>query len=176
MSLYVVPAQRRHVRMLGPHLRAADATECHLLARTDPTDALMQSFEVSTEAFTAMIGNTPVGMFGHVEQRDGNGVIWLLGSERLTADLRDFLSASSEWWERITSRYNKCFNVVSEQNTLHLRWLKWMGCELSGPQFIGEVPMRAFTYVYSSGRCSRPLRCFSRGGNRPAGSSSQSGQ
>jgi hypothetical protein len=172
MSLYVVPATQRHARVLGPHLRAADAYECRVLAGLEPADALLLSIVVSTEAFTAKIGNVPVGMFGHRDCGNGIGMIWLVGSERMTADLRDFLSASSEWWERVTSRYEVCANRVTEANTLHRRWLGWMGCKF-GPVYQAGSPLtptRNFTFVRRI--LSRPGDRVNRGdhsSNRPAG-------
>ena len=179
MSLYVVPVTARHARQLGPHLREADAIECQTLTGLDSTSALLKAIEVSTEVFTAMSGSTPVGMFGHRDMGDGVGVIWMLGSPKMTADLRDFLGASSEWWERITSRYDVCVNRVWEGNRLHASWLAWMGCRFADvTQLEGDPPrpFRNFHYVRTSNDLTGALRRGRCRDNRGDSSGGESGQ
>ena len=67
-------------------------------------------------------------MFGvspHFEE--GIGFIWLLGTDEIKDISWQFLRESREWLEKISSPYKMVCNMVHEENTVHIKWLKFLG-------------------------------------------------
>jgi hypothetical protein len=109
---------------LAPRLRKADLMEIEAASGADPVDALRESAEKSVPSCT-IIGNdgTIAGMFGCVP----DGTVWLLGSDALIQNplRRQFLKECRRYVDALP--YPLLHNVIDERNTVHIRWLKWMG-------------------------------------------------
>ncbi len=60
---------------------------------------------------------------------DLTGAVWLLGSDALTQPplRRQFLVEGTVYLDTLHRFRPLLWNVVDERNTLHVRWLKWMG-------------------------------------------------
>jgi hypothetical protein len=80
-----------------------------------------------------IIGNNGfvAGMFGVVPQADGSGVVWLLGSDELVAPplSRQFLRECKQHLAVMERAYTQLWNHIDERNTVHRRWLEWLGFE-----------------------------------------------
>jgi hypothetical protein len=140
-------------------LRAEDLRECAIMHRATPLQLLLSSIESNPDnTFAVRIGPVCVGMFGHTAHGE-DGMVWMVGADALTSNRRRFMRAVKEWWPRVTQQYRMVFNFVSEENTLHRKWLTHMGCQFSPPIVSsGRDPglMRYFSYV--SPTRSRPVR------------------
>ena len=116
------------VQDLEGRLRHADLVglEAH---RVQASAALRVGLEASDRCYAiehrgqciAMFGVTPI--FGE----PGIGNVWLLGSDEIADISTQFLRQSHEWLSRIAENYEALTNVVHEDNTLHHRWLKFLG-------------------------------------------------
>lgn len=118
------------VHDLAPHLRQADRDELEACGIA-PFDALHAGLQ-SEPCMTILHRGQPAVMFGvmrgpafwHLER----GAVWLLGSDAIdTSFALPFLRYSRAWLERIAEKYDLLYNVVDERNTVHIRWLKWLG-------------------------------------------------
>ena len=126
---------------LGPRLRKADKAEIYALAGIEPTLGLQISMECSDKCYTVrdLHSDTPFSMFGTCPN-EGDEVtkaaVWFLGSDDLFKKNKvSFLRNSAFWVEKLFSDYNILHNLVDARNTLHIRWLKWLGFT-----FIADVP------------------------------------
>lgn len=63
----------------------------------------------------------------------GIGAPWLLGTDAVEKHQRQFLRRSLEWRSELLKRYLILRNFVHAENKVSIRWLKWLGFELSDP-------------------------------------------
>lgn len=136
MSLRARRARNADAFYLSTRLRQADLDELQANTGGDPLATLMVGRDISDPAYTIIddIG-LPVAMFGVVPTNvDRQGVMWLLGTDELRKHSRDFLRQSRPWIERLHKKYTLLYNVIDKRNKVHLRWLKFLGCN-----FVGEV-------------------------------------
>ena len=91
--------------------------------------ALGMGFMFSQPCLTIEHEGKPIGMFGvtPVDGVDEVGQVWLLGSDEINNIRVQFLKESKRWLEEISKDYEMLCNVVHEGNTLHHRWLKFLG-------------------------------------------------
>lgn len=143
--LYVVPTTFQHVLRVGRNLRAADALEASARGHPPLTCAYL-SWSASLlcgECLTVLCDGIPCGLFGH----DGQS-IWLIGTDLLTLNALEFLRASPEFIHRLLCQLGgTAFNWVDTRNTVHIRWLEWLGASFHEvePLGINGEPFQRFT-------------------------------
>jgi hypothetical protein len=119
---------------LAPRLRQADLDELKAATSEQPIDILRTGAFYSRPAVT-IIGNNGyvAGMFGVVPQRDGSGVVWMLGSDEITKPplSRQFIRECRTFVKVLERGYTELHNVIDERNTVHRRWLEWIGFEFT---------------------------------------------
>lgn len=123
---------------IAKDMRDADRDEVAAAVGMPPDQALLQGYVSSTECYTIyeINGGTPVGMFGFTEiDPKLSACVWMLGSNRLLNNQWTLLRRSKEWVNRIQSRYPLLFNVIDRRNSLHIRWVEWLGFK-----FIRVIP------------------------------------
>ena len=113
---------------LAPRLREADQVELDAHNVTAEL-ALGMGFTFSKPCLTIEHEGKPIGMFGvtPVDGVDEVGQVWLLGSDEINDIRVQFLRESKRWLTEISKDYEMLCNVVHEGNTLHHRWLKFLG-------------------------------------------------
>jgi hypothetical protein len=114
--------------MLDDGLRPADLLEIEQAGYT-PRRSLEQGFRCSLPCLSVEVEDRCCGMFGVVSdgryERAGN--IWFLGTPRIEKVKVQFLRESEKWLEEITRNYRSVSNYIHQDNTLHIKWLKWLG-------------------------------------------------
>lgn len=113
---------------LATRLRKADQVELDAHNVTAEL-ALGMGFTFSQPCLTIEHDDKPIGMFGvtPVDGADEVGQVWLLGSDEINDIRYQFLRESKRWLKEISNDYEMLCNVVHEGNTLHHRWLKFLG-------------------------------------------------
>jgi len=111
---------------LSDHLRLADRKELEAHG-VPPLPALTMGFQSSLPCYTIEHGGTPIAMFGVAPRDEDIGFIWLLGTDEISTISRQFLRESRDWLEKISSPYKMVCNMVHEENTVHIKWLKFLG-------------------------------------------------
>lgn len=119
--------------ILEDGLRAADMIELESLGVT-PRDSLERGFDASAPAMTVLVNGRPAGMFGVAPDPrfPEAGIIWFLGTDRLTEVSWQFLRESHAWLSFLTGKYQVLANAVHQDNELHIKWLKWLGFSFLG--------------------------------------------
>lgn len=124
---------------IGMRLREADLREMQAVqgAHVDPVEALRYGIEVSYFPFVATLDDAPVCVFGAVpEPHDPRfGCVWMMGTDAITTHPKTFLRHSKEYLEKVAEPFDLLWNCVDKRNTVHIRWLKWMGFT-----FLREIP------------------------------------
>lgn len=130
MKPYVREYQEGDAEALAPILRQADLQELQASSPLPPYAVLRQSAEESLPACTVIGASGRVAaLFGAVPSLAPSGIIWLLGSDELTKGTtsRAFLRQSRTFLRVLHEQYPLLYNYIDERNTVHIRWLKWMG-------------------------------------------------
>lgn len=116
---------------LAPRLRKADLQEIAACSGRDPVEVLQEGAALSAPSCT-VIGNSGfvAAMFG-VHPEGDFGRVWLLGSDELCAPplSRQFIRECRDFLAVMERPYNKTGNFIDQRNTVHIRWLKWLGYE-----------------------------------------------
>ena len=83
---------------------------------------------------------------GTVDILSGTGAPWLLGSNAIERHYRHFLRGSLFWVGKMRAEYRLLRNVVAADNAISVRWLEWLGFDLSEPVPYGyeRRPFRVF--------------------------------
>lgn len=141
---------------LSLRLRQADLREIEAATGQDPVDALREGAEQSVPSCTIIDHTGAIaGMFGATP----TGRVWLLGSDALIQNplRRQFLRECRRYVDALP--YPLLHNVIDERNTVHVRWLKWMGFTFIrrlpyGPQ---HLPFLEFVRIQPHVCAIRPI-------------------
>lgn len=129
---------------IAEHMREADRFELSAHGR-EPLEALEDGMNDSQFSLTVLREDRPVLMFGVAPGIEpGHGIIWLLSTDELLDMKKSFLRHSKEWLETLGLGYSYLSNVVDARNTVHVRWLKWMGMEFLGTISVNGHPFISF--------------------------------
>ena len=119
-------------------LRKADRQELSALSDRDPVEVLREGGMISRLCVT-IIGNSGLGagMCGVVDEGNGVGKIWMLGTAELVSRpmQKQFLRESKLYLRGLERIYRLIHNTIDERNTVHIRWLRFMGFT-----FIQRIP------------------------------------
>lgn len=115
---------------LASHLRTEDLIEIRSAHKDRPPyKSLVDGIVISSpDCWTIEANNGDIiGIFGVARVSETVGSVWLLGSGRIKSIQREFLRHSRFWMDMIQEKYPLLGNVVYAENTIHIRWLKWLG-------------------------------------------------
>lgn len=126
---YVRAFREGDAECLAPKLRDADNDELRAGTGLSPLAALQAGADHSMICCT-IIDNTyhVAGMFGIVHEGDF-GRIWMLGSDALARPPLSiqFLRECKRHVALMEKPFKIIGNEIDQRNTLHVRWLKWLG-------------------------------------------------
>jgi hypothetical protein len=130
---------------IAQNMRADDVREVQAASGLDPLSALHRSRELS-EILCTVQGRYPAALFGVVPVDDLSGIVWLLGTDELVRNpLRsEFIRQGRDFFDRLHAFRPLLYNCVDERNTVHIRWLKWMGCNFIKRHSTYGVEQRPF--------------------------------
>ena len=115
---------------ISTHLRGADRNELQALSDRPLAAILREGGMISLPSCT-IVGNIgqPAGMFGVAPEGNGVGRIWMLGTDELVAKpmRTQFIRESKHYLRGLEQMYKLLHNEIDERNTLHIRWLQWLG-------------------------------------------------
>ena len=114
------------VKYIASRLRKADLIELKANSPSSPDVALMHSVWLSNPCYTICLYGEPIALFGLCPQKEV-GVIWMMGTDKVLHIKQTFLRASKEWLNYFLELKPVLFNFIHEKNTLHIKWLRWLG-------------------------------------------------
>jgi len=137
------------VQFVAANIRETDAKECELVSQT-PYDAIAHGVATSHLAYTLLDNDgTPVAILGvSAPYPTGLGAIWLLGTPGIEKVPMTFLRQSRHVLKDILTEYEGVFNYTLTSNTVHVRWLRWLGfsflreVEMNNHQFYEFIKLR----------------------------------
>lgn len=119
---------------IADNLRPADAKEIEAMVGSDDyKESLIEGFYYSVQPMTLHVDGKPAAMFGVVPAQEGEGCVWLLGTPAIEEVPLSFLRKSKPHLAQLMEDYDFLFNYAHKENHLHLKWLKWLGFDISEP-------------------------------------------
>ena len=148
MRIEFRPASFTDVDPIASRMREADKREVWATALMRPDQALAESLRASTHAWTKLLDDRPVGMFGcsPMAHLTGSGSAWLLGTDDLAINPMRFVKESRRWVGTMLEVYNPLVNWVDARNAASVRWLRWLGFAIMSPAPFGPfgLPFHRF--------------------------------
>lgn len=125
----IVPAGRVYANQLAPHLRVSDRIEVWAASGMEPLEALLESVKVSDDdmCWAALLNKLPVAMFGANRLCEEIGGIWMLTSQGIYTNKRDFMRHCKDYLAVMHERYEYLTNFIDERNLPSMRWLPRLG-------------------------------------------------
>lgn len=114
-------------------MRQEDLIEIALGGSPGPYDSLMRGLAYSEDCLS-VIGEhgEVVAMYGVVRISPTMGSPWMLGSDALLGIKWVFLRECRRHLQAIHRQYPSLHNHVWEGNSVHIRWLRWLGFTVGG--------------------------------------------
>ena len=116
---------------LAPRLRASDVKELLAAGSENAEDALLQSLRDSDTdfCFTAELDAGPEVMFGagNLDTNNNMGHIWMLGTDRIYENPRNFMDHCWHHLALFHTRYTYLTNFVSCEHVAANRWMRKLG-------------------------------------------------
>lgn len=124
-------------------LRDADRAEVAALGRT-PLQAVSDGYNNSDVLWTILYDGEPCGMVGAGVLDDDTAIVWMLGTDDLTANPKAFLKTCRDRLGELFIR-PVLMNAVHKENEVHVRYLAWLGAEFHQTVEINGQPFITFT-------------------------------
>lgn len=137
-KLDVEPSSEHDARYIADNLRPADLAEVSASTGKPPVQIIVDGAAESNPCYTIRVRATgkPCGIFGtRYSEHTQSGIVWLLGTDDLTAHGTVFVRHSRIWLDKLHEKYRLLWNVIDARNKVHLNWLRWLGFD-----FVREIP------------------------------------
>lgn len=144
-SPIVRPATKADARKIAPLLRRQDRREIKAASGRLPGASLALAFDLPgarSIIFAETSDGDPILIAGVRETQPNVGAIWMLG----TPLLEDYAFRFPRMAKRQVTEWHKqwplLWNMAMEGNSLHMRWLQFMGFK-----FLRRLPHRGHTFI-----------------------------
>lgn len=131
MSKFVRYARLRDINYVSKNIRKVDEQEIAANTGRDPYSTLRSGYENSYECHAILYPydtQEVMGIFGVAPSHEEKlGVIWMLGTDRISEVPMHFLRHSRSVIDELHRRYPLLANVMDERNKVHQKWLQWLG-------------------------------------------------
>lgn len=130
MKLRVTETTLKHIAELMENIRPLDKKECELMEQKEfqdfPLEMLNNSHALTDE-------NGKLYAVGGIERDKGKpvGVVWLICTKHVEECPVAFLRFMKKLLAETLKNYSLLCNYVWLKNDLHVKWLKFMGAEIT---------------------------------------------
>ncbi len=149
MARIIVPAHSDHLFWLANNMAQADRDEVEAGSGKGPFRALRDSMERSVVAWTALVNDEPVCMFG-VTPMDilaGVGSPWLLGTDKVRESPVTMIKLNREYIPKMLELFPRLVNFVDLRHVVSIRWLRRLGFEFD-PEPVAYGPFDMMFYRF----------------------------
>lgn len=139
----IVTAQYWHISFIASAVRDADRAELYAIGCYSPKSALVMSLATSKYAWTGLVDDVPVCMFGVTPSSvlSDCGRPWMIGTDRLEAHATIFLNRCKRVVKIMLDAYPRLENYVDERNTKAIKWLQWLKFSFDEPAPYGALQL-----------------------------------
>ena len=139
--IHGIELTQEHIDYLKTRLRPSDIVEIRGLG-VEPNEALQVSFDHSVLKWCSTYKGRPMAAYGCVpigSLLSNAGAVWMLGTTDLEKKTAQIATAKKgiNYINIMLDGFDVITNYVHAENTLSLKWLKWMGFRIDKPRKIG---------------------------------------
>jgi hypothetical protein len=139
---------------LAPILREDDLKEIADMSGRDPLQCLAEAYVESEKCYTVTYKGEVAAMMGVVRSPHtadpALGVVWLLGSDKVALFGFSFTRWARAWLLELIDGFDVVGNLVSEDNVMHVRFLKRIGARIvKAHQDCGPGKVCALEFVFT---------------------------
>ena len=129
MDKLLTPTTVEDIDFIAPRLRKADYNECMASTGQKPRGVLHRSLDLGDISLTLRASNGDrVGLCGVVPSPLAEaGIVWMVATDDIYQHQITFLRNSKRALKHLSEDYLVLFNCVDARNSLHIKWLRWMG-------------------------------------------------
>lgn len=135
----VVDATPQHIDLIARRARQADIDECWAQCCMTVRDGLKLSLASAAIARVGRADREPGVIYGVINAGETGGQIWMVGTDLIDQHRRGFLEKSLSEIADFQLRYDRLWNYIDARNSRALRWLQWLGFEISPAQPHGPL-------------------------------------
>jgi hypothetical protein len=132
---------------LAKHLREDDLNELEASVGDPPEYILQNAVELSEgRSWIAAYNNEDILIWG-VVALETLGVPWMMATPRIKELSFSFVKGCRPYLDQLMDGFVELRNFVDARNTLHIRWLKWLGfnfIQLHPEWGVGRLPFWEF--------------------------------
>lgn len=124
------------IAFIAETMREQDVAEVWASDRQTPLESLNTGVQLSHYSVVTRCDDIPLVIFGLVVQDvlTGKGVPWMLSSTHALDRKRIFLQYSPSIVKEMAQLCPHLYNYVHVDNTVSIRWLRWLGFTISDPE------------------------------------------
>jgi len=124
-------AELHEVVQVAANLRRADVVELSLVnPEVDIELVLINSWRVSTKAWSIIHEGNPIGIFGVAPISNGWGSPWMLATPDILKISKEFIKHCPHYVGEMHNEYPNLINYVHSENYVSKRWLRHLGFTL----------------------------------------------
>lgn len=127
------------IQVVAANMRKEDKAEVLAAEGIPPEHALLFCFMAGKPCMTICnASDEPIAMWGVTPDAGKVGRVWMLGTDELVQNHRiriRFLREVKAYLRQLFTTYAVLWNCVDARNTVHIRWIRWMGFT-----FVAEHP------------------------------------
>ena len=132
MGISIRIAVPQDAEALVSDIREADLAEIRasVPAFVSTVDAVRESIQLSTVAYTAEADGEILAVYGIVDHGGGTASPWMLGTIHLKRHRRALLRLPRRYVKNLMKTYSLLVNHVHSENTASIRWLQALGFQV----------------------------------------------
>lgn len=148
--IYLVPATPEHVPELVASMRLHDKFEFEI-AGGDPVKAIQITLDKSAAAWSALADRQIACMWGVKEVSLVTGAhLWLITTPLIEKHKHRFLAESKRVVDQCLVSYQFLYGYVDVQFELSIKWMKWLGFEMTSQHDLGKLTLLRFEQHYGN--------------------------
>jgi hypothetical protein len=113
--------------LLAPNLRLADRREVIAHSGSSAREALELNLQASDKAWTVILEEEPIAIFGYIRSGEDEANIWMLGSDKIKDIKWQFLRESKRWLIAVMEDFSRVWAIADVRNIAHKDWYEWLG-------------------------------------------------
>jgi len=147
----VVETNVDHIVDLCGNLRKTDYEDLAMYTGQSADEALVEGYKYSKLCWTVLHKKEPICIFGVADQYNGNGCVWLLGTDKMKDARISIIRESKFYVRKMLAPYKRIENWVYHKNELSIKWLKWCGFTIEEAKIAG-VGKALFHHFYKENK------------------------
>lgn len=144
------PATYADIDYVAHRLRPADHDEFVATTGRSPEPFMAKALSVDGSAWCGTLDDIPVAIYG-LDISDHGASPWMVGTPAIEGFqvARHLVRHGRKLFREWADTHGKLHNYAYAANTVHIKFIRLLGCEVGDPQPYGalRLPFMEFTYV-----------------------------